>query len=228
MTDTQEIKRHEVVVDEAIASAYGVVLGAQRTVDTWVKDIRSMAPNGAQRNYLNVEEVRTKMVSGEWVPRYRQDFVRYFTRYDESLAELRDAQRLYEIECRNYEGWSRFFFVPGGHIHSSMNCSSCNNGIYATQFGWLPELSGLSEIDAVESQGAILCTICFPSAPVEWTNQYELDEIAKLADRCEGSGKYVESNRGRRYAKCPVCNSTEVRTSTGKIRAHKRIEKRGA
>jgi exonuclease VII small subunit len=31
-------------------------------------------------------------------------------------------------------------------------------------------LSGLTEADAVEEYGEILCSICYPSAPVEWTN----------------------------------------------------------
>ena len=60
--------------------------------------------------------------------------------------------------------WSRFFLVQ--HIHSSMHCHTCYD---STQFGWLPKLSGLTEADAVEQEGEILCTVCFPSAPSEWT-----------------------------------------------------------
>lgn len=59
--------------------------------------------------------------------------------------------------------WSRFFLVQ--HIHSSMTCSTCYPD---TQYAWLPRLSGLTEADAVEQEGEILCTICFPSAPSEW------------------------------------------------------------
>jgi hypothetical protein len=50
--------------------------------------------------------------------------------------------------------------------HSTTSCSTCR---FDTVFAWLPELSGLSEADAVEAYGSILCTVCFPSAPVEWT-----------------------------------------------------------
>lgn len=67
------------------------------------------------------------------------------------------------------ERWSRFFLVVSsadGHIHDRRSCSTCR---FDTVFSWLPELSGLSEADAVEAYGAILCTVCFPSAPVEWT-----------------------------------------------------------
>jgi hypothetical protein len=75
---------------------------------------------------------------------------------------------LLEVESE-YTGWSRFFLVTnnGGHIHRSMNCSTCYP---STGYAWLPELSGLSEADAVAEYGSILCSICYPSAPVEWTN----------------------------------------------------------
>lgn len=73
----------------------------------------------------------------------------------------------YAAEAR-YTGWSRFFLVQntGGHIHSSMNCSTCYP---TTQFGWLVELAGLTEAEAVAEYGEILCSVCYPSAPVAWT-----------------------------------------------------------
>lgn len=81
------------------------------------------------------------------------------------------AKAAYEAAEEEYAGWSRFFLVPAGHIHSSMDCSSCNRGRNATMFSWLPELSGLTEADAVAAHGAHLCTVCFPSAPVEWQHK---------------------------------------------------------
>ena len=79
-----------------------------------------------------------------------------------ALDEMKEAQS-------HYEDWSRFFLVTNsnGHIHSSMHCSTCQHD---TQFAWLPELAALTETDAVAEYGEILCSICFPSAPVEWTN----------------------------------------------------------
>jgi hypothetical protein len=115
--------------------------------------------------------------------------------------------------------WTRFFLVQGGHIHSSTSCSTCNNGATATTFGWLPALSGLTEADAVAAHGAILCTVCYPSAPVEWTNGREVEAAAKAAARCPGTGKYVPGNR--RYVRCPDCSATVARTPSGLTRAHK-------
>src|SRR6478752_7603092 len=63
--------------------------------------------------------------------------------------------------------WSRFVEVTSsnGHIHSHTACSTCNP---RTTYGWWPELSGLTEADAVAKLGPILCSVCFPSAPTEW------------------------------------------------------------
>jgi hypothetical protein len=77
-----------------------------------------------------------------------------------------------ELEA-TYTGWSRFFLVTSspGHIHSSMYCSTCRP---TTTFGWLPELSGKTEAVAVDEHGPTLCSVCFPSAPVDWTTGKKL------------------------------------------------------
>lgn len=62
--------------------------------------------------------------------------------------------------------WTRYFAVSGGHIHSSAACHSLRP---TTRIGWLPELSAESEEEAVTRYGSVLCTFCFPSAPVGWT-----------------------------------------------------------
>lgn len=101
-----------------------------------------------------------------------------------AISEARDEAvgRMRALEAQ-YTGWSRFFLVTssaGGHIHSSMNCSTCR---IDTAFGWLPELSGQTEAEAVAAHGAILCTVCFPSAPVEWTGGISHTEQAAKDER---------------------------------------------
>lgn len=88
--------------------------------------------------------------------------------YDALLAARAAAWNAYSEMNARYTGWSRFFLVTSskGHIHSSMDCSTCRA---QTTFGWLPNLSGQSEAEAVEECGPALCSVCFPSAPVEWT-----------------------------------------------------------
>lgn len=100
---------------------------------------------------------------------------------DEHIAELEaEAAPLHALY--NEHRWSRFFLVlnTNGHIHRDTSCSTC---FITTDFGWLPELSGLTEVDAVEQQGEILCSVCFPSAPVEWTNGTSNNDKAAKAER---------------------------------------------
>lgn len=114
--------------------------------------------------------------------------------------------------------WNRFFLVQGGHIHRSMNCSTCYS---TTQFGWLPALSGLTEADAVEAHGTRLCSVCFPTAPVEWTVG-----LAK-PEGCAGTGTYGVGKDGAeptwrdRYRFCETCNDYVAVTSRGVLRKHK-------
>lgn len=115
--------------------------------------------------------------------------------------------------------WSRFFVVQGGHIHSSTMCHSLR---ITTRIGWLPDLSGESEADAVAAYGTVLCSKCFPSAPVEWTTQ-----APKPLDpnECSGSRKYVPGANLRLCSPrgtCPECGQYVSVTSTAKARKHDR------
>lgn len=99
--------------------------------------------------------------------------------YVESLGRLAD-----EIEVLQdaYTGWSRFFLVTSspGHIHRSMSCSTCRP---TTRYGWLPAVSGANEAEAVAEYGPTLCTVCYPSAPTEYTigKKISAAKAAKLA-----------------------------------------------
>lgn len=150
----------------------------------------------------------------------RRSWDRQVEALDEARATIRTANseiRLRDAEFDRRGGWSRFWLVKnsGGHIHSSMACSTCYP---TTWFGWLPALSGLTEADAVAEHGTILCSICFPSAPVEWT-------VGKAqTDGCPGSGKYVEvEGRARfaRYRTCPDCGKSVAVKDGGGLRKHK-------
>lgn len=81
------------------------------------------------------------------------------------LAELHEAEQALQAL---YTGWSRFFLVTSssGHVHSSTHCQTCRP---TTTYGWLPQLSGKDEASAVAELGPTLCSVCFASAPTEWT-----------------------------------------------------------
>lgn len=106
--------------------------------------------------------------------------------FGERLAEAEEIRDRLEAEIQPlealYTGWSRFFLVTNtnGHIHSSRGCSTCYEN---TQYAWLPTLSGKTEKDAVEEIGEILCSVCFPSAPVAWTTGVSKATLAERAQR---------------------------------------------
>lgn len=153
--------------------------------------------------------------------------------FERTLAKLQDGreklawatEEAKPLEAKYDEApWSRFFLVnnTGGHIHSSMHCSTCR---WDTSFSWLPSLSGLTEKDAVAEHGAILCTVCFPSAPVEWTNGHDLAKAEREAAYCPGrpTGEIDYRGYNNRYgdAKCDTCGKYCRLTADGNLRKHK-------
>lgn len=92
-------------------------------------------------------------------------------KYDQEASEAAAAYRAKMAECEPFDaeydrrgGWTRAFIVSGGHVHTSMACSTCYP---TTRFGWMPEWSGQPESEIVDAAGERACTICYPSAPVE-------------------------------------------------------------
>lgn len=122
----------------------------------------------------------------------------------------------------HYKGWQRFFLVQDGHIHASTGCHSLRP---TTRIGWLPKLSGETEAEAVAEHGAMLCTFCFPTAPVEWTDGRKADDHLY----CAGGGTWDYPRETARlgyytgnYGVCTHCGEKITVTSTGKMRKHKK------
>lgn len=185
-------------------------------------------------------------------PYERDQWERSMSNYHEHERNADEEQshiNRHEGEFRRRGGWSRFFLVPDGHIHSSMACHSCRP---TTQFGWLPHLSGKSEGEAVAEHGPHLCTHCFPSAPVEWkqdpaetrakekqetgqtcaggkaSKYLERDEIARRkADHPQGKVKletgeaFYGGQRQGIVGRCPTCNTVQKVKNSGEFYQHK-------
>lgn len=85
-------------------------------------------------------------------------------------------------------GWSRFFLVlaSNGHVHST---TWCHTTYPTTRWAWLPHLSGLTEAEAVADQGEILCSVCYPSAPVAWTSGTSKADQAAKAERAAAAAE---------------------------------------
>lgn len=103
--------------------------------------------------------------------------------YTPKLAEANAVQKECNAEYSRRNGWTRFWIVinSNGHIHSSMNCTTC---FPTTQYGWLPNLSGSTNAEVVDLAGMSACTICFPDAPVETRNRpSQIEDPEKKAAR---------------------------------------------
>jgi hypothetical protein len=225
-----------VETDTRLADLHRQGAEIRQTITSHANTIKQYA--GAERNRwglykMTLDEAEAIIATEGWKPRGPvASWGRPGGTIDEARAVIARARiKLAEVDAQIVECnaiwldndcWSRFFLVPAGHLHRDMHCSTCNNGHEPTTFGWLPQLSGLTEADAVAAHGALLCTVCYPSAPAEWTNGHETEAAAERAAECPGSRQYVKTERwDARYAKCPECGGTQSRTSTGKLRAHK-------
>jgi hypothetical protein len=170
---TSALHTRAAAIDTVIAAKHAALGKATANVRWALDTMRSALGDSRNRNgvfALSVSETldRTNAVIAEGGPRCFRlaEALKYHTEF---TATWKVAYDEFMTESVKYEGWSRFFLVlnNGGHVHSSMECHTC---FVDTDFAWLPELSGLTEVEAVEAHGEILCSVCYPSAPVEWTN----------------------------------------------------------
>lgn len=153
MTDRRQLA---VQTDTEIVAAYGGIADAMQQMEALYGRLK----------YLQ---------DGVAVGAMRQRVAEQIAEIETTLNTLRDTrdqlwERLNALQAIWYaDPWPRFFLVlnTNGHIHKTMECQTC---FADTKFAWLPELAALTEEEAVAQEGAILCTICFPTAPVEWTN----------------------------------------------------------
>jgi len=139
-------------------------------------------------------------------------------------ARHRAIQEARAADSSLYEGWQRFWLVE--HIHGNYDCPSLKP---TSDRRWLPDVSGLSEAEAVAAHGPRLCTRCFPSAPVEWT----VGTAAPDPSVCPGSGQAIDRSNptGRENAhyaptgRCSSCGEVVSLSSRGSGRARKHPRK---
>lgn len=205
-----KIEDHLARIETSIHHAAGdkkVYHGRSRT-GTWAMDLEDALV------------AARKSVTAEFNPN-RATYQRALDEFDAQTVALAEANAAVSAQATEWVEngqWTRFFMVEGGHIHSSTHCHTLRP---TTRVGWLPQLSGESEKDAVDAHGTVLCTFCYPSAPVEWTTK-----APKKADPtvCAGSGQDVPDANMQRYTKtgtCTVCKEKVSVTSLRNARKHK-------
>jgi hypothetical protein len=218
-----------VQIDTALAEIYGRYYDKcdqadlQRGYRKDLQDTLDQVDKGTYRFHFNEQYDR---------PRYEK-MVAERTAKIEALTDEANAiyaeMTPFNLEFKRRGGWTRFYVVMGGHIHSSMACSTCNKMGKATRFGWLPERSGQSEAEALESlvtesHKTVLCSVCFPTAPVAWTVVRQDDSV------CKGSGTWDYKEGGKQrlgfytgnYATCAHCDTPQTVLRGGKFRKHKK------
>lgn len=224
-------------------------LGRRRVDAAYVHPACGLARYGThdwaavEPHVLTVERVAAEGLAREAVQRLASE--------EERLGEARVACRECEAEYES-RPWARYWLVTtsDGHIHASRHCSTCNKGRAPTGFALAAYLSGKSEAEAVADLGPALCSVCFPSAPVESKEQARISsglalalrehgceafqkaraEAAakaskKAASQCPGSGQQGTPDSRPGYPSwvvCPCCGESSRKTSTGKIRPHSR------
>lgn len=102
-----------------------------------------------------------------WVSREAQSAL---VKLDEARAELLEvdlAVRKQSALWAAHGCWNRYSVVPGGHIHT--NWRDCHTLRDTTTVLWAYQASGDSVDEAIEVYGTVLCTHCYPDAPVEKT-----------------------------------------------------------
>lgn len=81
-----------------------------------------------------------------------------------------------------YDGWARYTFHPDGHIHRGWG-RGCPSLRPDTELHPLPDLSGSTPEKAIGTWGCVICSKCFPTAPVEWTKGEPWERRAKRLER---------------------------------------------
>lgn len=203
MSTITSIHEHAVEVDTLLNATYLELFGVGSDIKHEEDNIRRIAKQTytwrttKEWSGTFAEAVAFSDFTSEWQSKGHADAI---AKRDELIAKRTELQKtITKCNADWYANgcWSRFYFVcnSNGHIHSSVNCSTCYED---TRYAWLTNLSGLTEEDAVKAEGEVLCSVCFPSAPVAWTSgTSRRDKEAKAqreAEKAERQRKKAEKS----------------------------------
>lgn len=144
MNTTEALRTIARTTDEALAPLEGEIARLAYTADSIKREVAKLEINGGRDYYLAAR--REALAKAE-----------------AKLAEL-DAEAAPLREIAAAGRWTRFIFVPGGHVHRFGYCSTLRP---STARQWITEYSGATEAELVEDAADAACTVCFPSAPVD-------------------------------------------------------------
>jgi len=195
--------------DEIMLTLWGALYTAEARLDTVRSWWRSLsAPRTRNGGYDRDPRTWTEVVADfEVAEAAAQSWeVETFVRYRKHLTEAIDAQlaaaQALNIHEQSYTGWQRYFLVTSsaGLVHASTRCHTCNKGRSATQFALLPSLSGRSHEALVEALGPSLCSVCWPDAPVAWTDEQRISPNVATVLATEGEEAFWKALAASRAA----------------------------
>ncbi|GAA3751393.1 hypothetical protein [Micromonospora maritima] len=175
------------------------------------------------------QEIDKRLVELAWKRAHLQAFLESDRLSDEQLADYeRQLEAVLDEEAPleaayNRRRWSRWWWVPNGHLHREGKCSTLYQ---STELRLTPAASGLSDEELVDKFGWYVCTTCYPDAPALPSFRTPGTYAAEQAD-AEGwclntVPSYVDRRYRSPYGGCNDCDATGVAvTSLGKLRKHK-------
>lgn len=194
---------------DAVEREVGQIL--KKTYREVVTDDEIAATLSAAREAVAKGDPGYDAPSGQWSAWYGgKQLVEAYEKFEGTIVPIRDiAKRIGEFNqaFKDRGGWTRAYLVTntGGHVHKSMDCSTCfydrfdeRTGDYkpGTQYFWMVEYSAKAEDEIVGDAGERACTVCYPSAPAEVLNRptkmFTPDEKTKQQAKVEREAKRAE------------------------------------
>jgi hypothetical protein len=219
-------------IDTELAKLYAAELAAESAIAALIPSIHRYAGDPGRKNRgftlydLNdavAEEKTRELAAGnDYSATSAQCVLNNLDAARFVRDSARDASRPLDEEYIARGGWSRAFLVTSsdGHVHSSMHCSTCNNGQYRTSFHWQPEYSGADEAAIIAAAGYRACTVCYPNAPVDATpashptKMFSADEKVAQKAREERAAAKVARD-AKRIANALTADGSELIVTDG-------------
>jgi hypothetical protein len=202
--------------DTALAALYGDYDALVRTAGRLLDEAHELA--GDKRDTwrrgqpwgLSSAEVTEKLNDLASGPRTDINSPRTLTRLKPSelltaMANADQAAHAVRQEINEQEAiwradpWPRYILClsPGGHVHNYAGCSTLRHD---TPVAWHPELSGLPAGEAVKDPaegglGPILCSTCYPDAPLGYRR--EPADVARERTAGERAGRQAARDAAR-------------------------------
>lgn len=150
--------------DSYLAEIYGRLYAKDaevKRIDNWIEQAKEKL-NPSHRFYRasSIDSINASIES------YESKKALAKKEYDSIFQETLP----YDKKWKDAGCWSRAFLVTNGngHVHKNMNCPTCYS---TTEFVWLPQYSGQNEDLLIEDAGSRICTVCYPNAPVDYSNR---------------------------------------------------------